>query len=81
MTCSDLGLGLFLPGLAKVGMTHLVSKKVEMLEIETTDLYHPSLYWVNLSLLPSSEGGEAGKKTLISILLLHISYTNGLVSQ
>lgn len=56
MTCPDLGLGLFLPGLAKVGMCHLVSKKVEMLEIETSNLYHPSLYQVNLSLLPSSQG-------------------------
>lgn len=49
MTCPDLGLGLFLPGLAEVGICHLVSKRVEMLEIETTDLYHPSL--VDLELI------------------------------
>lgn len=65
MTCPDLALGLFLPGLAEVGMRHFISKKVEMLHIETTDLYCPSLHWVNLSLLPSSQGWEAGKNPLL----------------
>lgn len=59
MSCPVLALWLFVPGLAGVGVCHLVSKKVGMLEIETTNLYHLRLYGlhleVNLPFLPPSQ--------------------------